>query len=53
MIYGVVVLLSFAEDKHPADFDAEEIVACKILNERWQRFLLSKWCLRRWRRQVI
>jgi hypothetical protein len=53
MIYGVLVPLSFAEDKHPADFNAEEIVACESLNERWQRFLLSKWCPPWWRRQVI
>jgi hypothetical protein len=53
MIYGVVVPLSFAGKQHPADFDSGEIVACRILNERWQRFLMSNWCLRWWRRQVI
>jgi hypothetical protein len=47
MIYGVVVSISFAADEHPADFDEGEIVACKVLNEGWQRFLLSDWCPRR------
>jgi len=52
MIYGVLVRLSFAGDDHPADFNPEEIVACKILNERWN-LILSTWCPRWWRRRII
>jgi len=53
MIYGVVVPVPFTGKRHPADFDADEIVGCTVLNERWQRFLMSNWCPRWWRRQII
>jgi hypothetical protein len=44
MVYGVRVRAHVDERPNPIDFEADDVIRVKIMNMRWQTFLLSRWC---------